>query len=133
MRLHFRRGGPSSLDVAAGDLIKLRSGQRVLLYYHGSDTVWHERLLLWPASADQSTWVVLTPDTKIFAECLQGGDMATHLRVLGADGARPRLWHQVYSFAAPLSSVDLQQWIRQGRDAALDESVFVAARGDEFI
>ena len=84
----FRPKGPSSRAVAAADLNRTQCGQRALVYYQGSDTVWHERLLLWPCSADRSVWAVLTPDLEVYVEALQGGDMATHLILLTASHFR---------------------------------------------
>ena len=113
MALAKHRGGPSSVVADEASLKNLQPGNRVLVYYHGSDAVWHERVLLWPVNEAQTTWSVLTPDLDMYIEEIQGDTMATHLRLLADDGQRPRLWHPLYAFASPLDEAELAVWINR--------------------
>ena len=63
-----------ALEVAGGagrEFWKhLRPGELYLAWY-ADDTVWHERMSLWP-TAQAGIWMVLTPDGHVHAESVRG-------------------------------------------------------------
>ena len=46
---------------------RLRAGARVGLWYPG-DTLWHERILLYPVNRKKGDWYILTPDLDVYIE-----------------------------------------------------------------
>ena len=54
-------------------LSELRPGCRVGVYYP-DDSLWHERMLLYPVRASKGEWYVLTPDSDVYIENVIGGD-----------------------------------------------------------
>ena len=84
---------------AAAWCAELRPGLRVGLWYP-RDTVWHERLLLYPAGG--TYWWVLTPDADRYAEDVSGsvGDGCSRAFACAPDGTAPALAHGAfYRFA----------------------------------
>ena len=103
--LRRRRRGPTTLASdgtvveAAAWCAELRPGLRVGLWYP-RDTVWHERLLLYPAGG--TYWWVLTPDADRYAEDVSGsvGDGCSRAFACAPDGTAPALAHGAfYRFA----------------------------------
>lgn len=91
----------------------LRPGCRVLVFYDGVDTVWHERLLLWCVSRDLQTWLVCSPDKQVWAEMLQGRVDASHVICLPDDGRRPYLTQPIYPFTVPVDDDELRRLLRE--------------------
>ena len=46
---------PTSAVVGVDVSNDFEIGDRVIVFYFGADSVWHERLLLWPTSKDRLT------------------------------------------------------------------------------
>eukprot|EP00959_Pyramimonas_sp_CCMP1952_P233459 4879223-Pyramimonas_sp.AAC.1 len=70
---YFTQGGQ---PVGAAEWCgKLLSGLHVAIFYSGDSDYWHERILLWPASADlpPRRWFVATPDGDVYAEPIRVG------------------------------------------------------------
>ena len=81
---------------------ELRPGRRLGLWY-ARDTVWHERVLLYPAGG--TYWWVLTPDMDRYAEDVTGtvGDGCSRAFACALDGAAPALAAGAfYRFRAPV-------------------------------
>ncbi len=39
-----------------------------LASFYEDDTVWHERLVIWPSMEDPFAWYILTPDLDLYVE-----------------------------------------------------------------
>ena len=93
------------------------SGDRLLVYYKGEegdyDSVWHERLLLWPSFG--SHWAIRTPDGDEYVEDLLANERL--LRFLPRSGSIPRranLGAQVDRFGGAIVDDGLLSAIRRG-------------------
>ena len=60
-------------DAEASELSMIQPGM-ILAVFYSDDTVWHERLVLWPSmdpdSSSTSTWWIVTPDFDVYPESL---------------------------------------------------------------
>eukprot|EP00974_Lingulodinium_polyedra_P125726 11195582-Lingulodinium_polyedra.AAC.1 len=106
------------LDAAS--LRTLRAGTRLLLYY-ADDDVYHERIALWPV--DRGRWVMVTPDSDMYDEVVDGSDVASVVEVLllGPEGRLPAgLPGRAYRFSRLPSADALRRLIREARAYAVD-------------
>ena len=97
-------------------------GHRALIFYHG-DTVWHERILLWPCGEKgDDTWVVATPgiihDGVFIDEFAEPVDVQK-VSGLGNMGEMPFLGNGVYQIRDAYDDAEMLKLIAQGRDEAL--------------
>ena len=93
----------------------------IVLTLYSDDSVYHERILLWPAKGP--AWAVATPDEDVYVEVLAGGDPNEEPEsalYLGAGRQVPKeaATKGVYRFDVWPSDGVLRKLIRDGRTAA---------------
>ena len=54
-------------DAKAQELSGIQVGMTLASFYE-DDTVWHERLVIWPSMDDPVSWYILTPDLDLYVE-----------------------------------------------------------------
>ncbi|CAK0875128.1 unnamed protein product, partial [Prorocentrum cordatum] len=104
---------------------KLLSGLHAAIFLSGDPDYWHERILLWPASADlpPRRWFVATPDGDVYAEPIRAG-MGWGSRVVILDSSASNAVIPAgtrYAFEPLPSDGDLAQYVTEAiEEAALD-------------
>ena len=71
-------------DARVEELFGIRVGITLANFYE-DDTMWHERLVLWPSMEDRHLWYILTPDFDVYPELfnLDGNTGPNRVRVKG--------------------------------------------------
>ena len=109
---------------------------RLLVYYKGEegdyDSVWHERLLLWPSFG--SHWAICIPNGDEYVEDLLANENL--LRFLPRSGTIPRradLGAQVYRFAESIVDDGLLSAIRRGELLAEARREEIGGHGQKLV
>ncbi|CAJ1441652.1 unnamed protein product [Effrenium voratum] len=71
-------------DARVEELFGIRVGMTLANFYE-DDTMWHERLVLWPSMEDRHLWYILTPDFDVYPELfnLDGNTGPNRVRMKG--------------------------------------------------
>lgn len=67
-------------DAGAAELSLILPGDNLAVFY-SDDTVWHERIVLWPAKRGTGSgfvWWIVTPDLDVYAEDLNNPAEGRH-------------------------------------------------------
>ena len=102
---------------AAADCRMLEPGHWALRWFEG-DTVWHQRLLLWPSKQDKPFFVCITPDEQIYEEALLEKDPEE--RAMRCFGCRnfsdhpPEVTQEIYGFEGEPSAASIKKWLAEG-------------------
>ena len=114
---------PAIVGAAPGFWKRLAVGETLLVYY-SDDTVYHERMALWPVQ--DAEWLMLTPDGDTYVEDLSCADPDTgpmEVVTLPADGTLPAaLSHPAYRFKQYPTEMSLKTLIRDGKKLAEEEA-----------
>ena len=96
-------------------------GQWALLWFEG-DTVWHQRLLLWPSKRDESFFVCVAPDEQIYEEAFLETDPDNFAirsfccRNFGDHS--PEVTQEIYGFDGEPSAASIKKWLAEGESEA---------------
>ena len=117
---------------AVADCSLLEPGHWALLWFEG-DTVWHQRLLLWPSKRDKSFFVCVTPDEQIYEEAFLETD--PEIFAIRSFGCRifsdhpPEITQEIYGFEGEPSAASIKKWLAEGK---LEARRLLANRGEKF-
>ena len=87
-------------------------------FYEG-DTVWHERLVIWPSMDDPVSWYILTPDLDLYVEKydLDGSTGPKRVRMKGVTFQYwSRFREPVYRFKIQVTDEDFKKYVREAID-----------------
>ena len=102
---------------------------RVMAYFQGADTVWHEQIVC--CAVDDEVWVICSSDGDVYAQNLVSGEDCSHLVVLPSSGRRPSgMGARIYGFKTGLESHELVKVIRQGLSVAASTPAVHGARAE---
>lgn len=104
-------------DAAVGELSSILPGDNLAVFY-SDDTVWHERVVLWPAKRGMGsghTWWVVTPDFDVYQEDLHDATVGpSRVRIRGKTFKYwSRFSSPTYRFAGPLTDEDRQKYMTE--------------------
>lgn len=106
-------------DAKVEELSGIRVGM-VLANFYEDDTMWHERLVLWPSMEDPRDWYILTPDEDYYVERfdLNPSDGPKRVRMKGVTFHYwSRFSEPVYRFSSPVDDASFKKYIQ----IAIDE------------
>lgn len=104
-------------DAGVAQLLLLQPGETLAAFY-SDDTVWHERVLLWPAKGGTGSgfvWWVVTPDFDVYPEDL--GNPAEGPSRVRIHGRTFKYWSRfaapTYRFDNPLNDDERRRYMRE--------------------
>ena len=101
-------------DAKVEELSGIRVGM-VLANFYEDDTMWHERLVLWPSMEDPSKWYILTPDEDYYVEKFDLNPIDGPKRVR-MKGITFHYWSRfsepVYRFSTPVDEGTFKKYIQ---------------------
>ena len=106
-------------DAKVEELSAIQVGMSLANFYE-DDTMWHERLVLWPSMDDINSWYILTPDFDVYPEVfdLDGSQGPSRVRIKGTTF---RYWSRfsqpTYRFAEPVDDDTFRRYIEKAMDA----------------
>ena len=101
-------------DAKVEELSGIQVGM-VLANFYEDDTMWHERLVLWPSMDDPRDWYILTPDEDYYVERfdLNPSDGPKRVRMKGVTF---RYWSRfsepVYRFSTPVDDAAFKKYVQ---------------------
>lgn len=104
-------------DAAVGELSSILPGDNLAVFY-SDDTVWHERIVLWPAKRGTGSghiWWVVTPDFDVYPEDLHDPEEGpSRVRIRGKTFKYwSRFSSPTYRFAEALTDEDRQKYMTE--------------------
>ena len=87
-----------------------------LASFYEDDTVWHERLVIWPSMDDPVSWYILTPDLDLYVEKydLDGSTGPKRVRMKGVTFQySSRFREPVYRFKIQVTDEDFKKYVRE--------------------
>ena len=102
-------------DARAEELSDIQVGMTLASFYE-DDTVWHERLVVWPSMEDPLGWYILTPDLDLYVEKYDL-DASTGPKRVRMRGVTFRFWSRfrepVYRFRSDVTDEDFKKYIQK--------------------
>ena len=102
-------------DAKAEELSGIQVGMTLASFYE-DDTVWHERLVIWPSMEDPFAWYILTPDLDLYVEKYDL-DAATGPNRVRMRGVTFKFWSRfrepVYRFRTEVTDEDFKKYIQE--------------------
>jgi len=105
-------------DAKAEELSGIQVGMTLASFYE-DDTVWHERLVIWPSMDDPVSWYILTPDLDLYVEKydLDGSTGPKRVRMKGVTFQYwSRFREPVYRFKIQVTDEDFKKYVREAID-----------------
>lgn len=105
-------------DARVEELSAIQVGMTLANFYE-DDTMWHERVVLWPAMDDDKSWWIVTPDFDVYPERfdLDGRSGPSRVRIKGTTFSYwSRFREPTYRFASALSDEEFKGYVEQAME-----------------